>query len=184
MIAVTISGNLVEAPRQIFEGKTGTIYSLRIASNVNVYDREKKETVKEVEWASGRIGGSKIKGIMDRLTKGRCVFLHSSAARIRRYAKKDGTMGADLDLGNLSVVELGPPTGEWKDFQQPQQQPQQQAPAAQPFLSPQGGPTSEQINNPYNAPAFQQPQQQQSVRYADPNARPIQPQEGYGPLPF
>lgn len=184
MIAVTISGNLVEDPKQIYETKTGAVYGLRIASNVQGYDREKREVVKEVEWAAGKVGASKIKGIMERLTKGRCVFLHSPAARIRRYKRNDGTEAAELDLGMISTVELGPPTGEWKQYQQQAAPAPQQAPAAQPFINPQGGPTDERINNPYNAPALQQPQQQQSVRYADPNARPIQPQEGYGPLPF
>lgn len=187
MIVMTISGNLVEDPKELYKTQFGTFYALKIASTTHYYDPQKKENVKGTEWASGKVGGNKIKGIFERLTKGRCVFLHSDAVRIKSFTRKDGTTATEFDLGDIKVVELGPPVGEWRQFapaeqqQAPQmqqargappQQPQQQHQHSQYFNHP-GAPTNQDINNPYGAPPR-----------LSPSNNPHQPGEGYGPLPF
>ena len=160
MISVVISGNLVDAPKPVFENKAGAVYAIRFGSNTHKRNPQTKKTEKDTVWCSGLIAEKKIQSILPFLQKGTYVIANAPDATLQTYKTNSGEFRAGIDLRYLAGLEAGNlDRGEQQpQQQQPQQQFQQQQPQQQQYQQPQ---------QQYQQPQQQQPPQQQYQGFGD-----------------
>lgn len=151
MINITVSGNLVAQPKQVFRNTNGEIYGFRFGAST--YKKVGPNFEKHTIWCSGLISKKKIENILSRLKKGTYIIASSCDATIREYQANNGDYRSELDLRFCQSLEAGnlPPVPE---SEQPAQQPQQ----------PQNVPQNikPQIQGTYDA--SQDPNLQQSIQ--------------------